>query len=675
MQNINRTIAVCGDGLVADAVDLALRELATIKRVTAGTLAASGSWDGLVVASDHRDQHPDRNPHSAAHQASQARLVPWMPVLLELDTAVVGPVARPDRPGCPVCFDLRRKNNPRENNPVAAETSNPQPAKLDQLAAGLIGTLAASEFTGAFTAEADRLHRLHRLPASAVLVRLADLTIERHRFLAEPMCPACGDLPDDTREDAVITLSSRPKQAPNRYRLWSPTDHSEEIVSTYVGSEAGLIHDITRIAESGLAVAEASVTLRVPGAKVPGGGRTWDYRTSEAVAVLEALERYGGSNPAGKRTVLRSAMADLNEPALDPRRLGEHEDDVYDKLPHLYRPFTEESVCNWVWGYSLTAGQPVLVPESSAYFWTLNHPDPVFLADTTNGCALGSCLEEAILYGILEVAERDAFLLTWHSQLPAPAIDLDSSQDREPAITAAAITASTGYDVTLFDITTEVGIPSVWAMATHPALPDGGLPPGTDELALFCAAGSHLTPERAALSALVELGPQLVDAINRYPARKADATASLTSPDVVRTIFDHAVAFGDPRAYSRLSFLTRPPTPTREPTSARPLAQVGGDRRWPAHADLRDDLTEMINRFRDENLEVIVVDQTGPEHRALGLHCVRVLIPGTLPLTYGHSRRRLRNLPRLLTLPNRLGHAEAARSLSDINQLPHPFAA
>jgi ribosomal protein S12 methylthiotransferase accessory factor len=663
MPKIDKTIAVCGSGLIADAAATALQDFATIKRVTAELLPASGAWDGLVVASDCWDL----GAHPAAHKACQARRVPWLPIHTEPGTAVIGPLTVPTRPGCPACLDLRRRHNsaatgvrPDGQDVNATTLAANRPAWLNRIAASLIGTLAATEFTAE---DADGL------PCSALFLRSGDLSIERHKFLPEPMCPECGGLADDTRQDARITLLPRPKQAPTRYRLWSPAEHSEEIISTYVGAEAGLIHDVALTDESGLAVAEASVTLRVPGVRVPGGGRTWDYRTSAAVAVLEALERYGGSNPGGKRTVVRAALADLKEPALDPRRLGAHEDDVYDQMPHLYRPFTEESVCNWVWGYSMTAGIPVLVPESCGYFWTLNHPDRAFLADTTNGCALGSCLEEAILYGILEVAERDAFLLTWHARVPGPAIDLEAADDREPAITAAAITQATGYRVSLFDITTEVGIPCVWAMATHPRLCDGGLQPGTDELALFCAAGSHLTPERAARSALVELGPQLADAIRRFPARKADAVGYLACPEEVRTIFDHAVAFGDPRAYERLGFLTGPP-PRRVP-----LAQAGGDRKWPGKADLRDDLLAMVARFRDENMEVIVVDQTGPEHRALGLHCVRVLIPGTLPLTYGHGRRRLRNLPRLLTLPHRLGHAEAPLSWADINQLPHPFAA
>lgn len=669
MRNISKTIAVCGDGLIADAVAAELNGVANVARLSRGMLSPPGAWDGLIVASDCCEV----STYDAARTVSQTRGIPWLPIhaeptrgephVSELGTAIIGPLTRSTRPGCPACFQLRRKHNdpidevPADQIPAKAEPS----ATLDRLAASLIATLAATELVA--------VEDTNTPMASVLLVRLDDLTIERHAFLPEPMCPVCGGLPDDTPEDAQITLAPRPKKAPAQYRLWSPTEHADDISSTYVGTEAGLIHQVVRSDEAGLAVAEASVTLRVPGVRVPGGGRSWDYRTSGAVAVLEALERYGGSNPTGKRTVVRAAMADLTEPVVDPRRLGTHENELYQQMPHLYRPFTEESVGNWVWGYSLTAERPVLVPESCAYFWTLNHPDPAFLADTTNGCALGSCLEEAIVYGILEVAERDAFLLTWHASIPAEAIDIEAADDREPAIAAAAITQTTGYRVSLFDITTEVGIPCVWAMATHPKLGDDGLPPGTDEIALFCAAGSHLTPERAALSALVELGPRLVDAINRFPARKADAETSLTCPDVVRTIFDHAVAFGDPRAYSRLDFLTR------SPAASRPLAEVGRTRNWPDSADLRDDLLEMISRFRAENLEVIVVNQTGPEHQALGLHCVRVLIPGTLPLTYGYRRRRLKDLPRLLALPNRLGHRERPLSFADVNQLPHPFAA
>jgi ribosomal protein S12 methylthiotransferase accessory factor len=676
---MRKTIVVRGRGLIADATAAALDGLVEVGRLATGAPGAPAgpgalagqdataaapdvlaSSDGLIVASDCWGLTSSDEVYKGCQEAG----VPWMPVHTELGTAVIGPVTYPGRPGCPSCFETRRKNNSpagaarSELHAANADTLAATPsAMLTPIAADLIGMLAAIELTR-YTAE----------EASVLIVRLDDLSIERHRFLPDPLCLTCGNRPDDDRETARISLSTRPKADPARYRLWSPTAHSTEIAAAYVDPEAGVINRIVRSDECGLAVAEAPITLPSAGARVPGGGRTWDYRTSDVVAVLEALERLGGCSPVGKRTVVRAAMEDLQDTALDPRTLGMHEDDLYEIAPKFYRPFTEEAVCNWVWGYSLTAAEPVLVPETCAYFWTLNRPDPAFFAENTNGCALGSCLEEAILYGILEVAERDAFLLTWHSQIPSAPIDLEASDFRDPAISAAAITQATGYDVTLFDVTTEFGIPSVWAMATHPGLRDSAMPDGTDEIALFCAAGSSLSPERAALSAVLELGPQLANAIKQFPARKADAATSLDDPSHVNTIFDHAVAFGDPRAYERLDFLTG------SAGNPIPLAGLGGQK-WPANTDLREDLLELVDRFRREGMDVIVVDETSPDHRAIGLHCVKVLIPGMLPLTYGHRRRRLRNLPRLLTLPQRLGHATTPLSVDDINQLPHPFAA
>jgi ribosomal protein S12 methylthiotransferase accessory factor len=52
-----------------------------------------------------------------------------------------------------------------------------------------------------------------------------------------------------------------------------------------------------------------------------------------------------------------------------------------------------------------------------------------------------------------------------------------------------------------------------------------------------------------------------------------------------------------------------------------------------------------------------------------------VLVPGSVSLTYGHHRRRLGNLPRPLTIPHRLGHTTGPLALSQLNLLPHPFAA
>lgn len=120
---------------------------------------------------------------------------------------------------------------------------------------------------------------------------------------------------------------------------------------------------------------------------------------------------------------------DLKDCALNPATVGLHAPEQYARPDFPFQAFDSDVAINWVWGYSLTQQRSILVPERLAYY-SLGFHDG-FVYETSNGCALGSSLVEAIFHGILEIVERDAFLLTWYAQLPLPAIDLTSSNDRE----------------------------------------------------------------------------------------------------------------------------------------------------------------------------------------------------------------------------------------------------
>jgi ribosomal protein S12 methylthiotransferase accessory factor len=130
--------------------------------------------------------------------------------------------------------------------------------------------------------------------------------------------------------------------------------------------------------------------------------------------------------------VVRASYKSIADDALDPRTCGVHPDESYELPGFPFAPFDEDREVSWVWGYSFGRGKPILVPERCAYYRILQEgrQERPFFYETSNGCALGSCAEEAILFGILEVAERDAFLLTWYGQMAVPRIDLDSAADR-----------------------------------------------------------------------------------------------------------------------------------------------------------------------------------------------------------------------------------------------------
>lgn len=78
-----------------------------------------------------------------------------------------------------------------------------------------------------------------------------------------------------------------------------------------------------------------------------------------------------------------------------------------------------------------------MVPQWLAYYSSPCRQG--FVYETSNGCALGGSLEEAVLYGMLEVVERDSFLLTWYAQLPLPRLDPRSAVDPDLELMADRI--------------------------------------------------------------------------------------------------------------------------------------------------------------------------------------------------------------------------------------------
>jgi ribosomal protein S12 methylthiotransferase accessory factor len=584
----------------------------------------------------------------------------WLPVRAELGRVVVGPARFLAQPGCPRCFELRR-GRARVDATHHAAVLREHTRELAACPSAWLTTLACDTVAVLVTDELDRIarHRTLRTRNAVLYVDLQDLTVTRHRFLPEPLCPDCGELPDDSPELAEIALCARPKPAPTVHRVRDVITELDDLTATYVGTEAGLVRELRRGLEAGTTIAAAALPLRGDDKVEVASGRTDDYRSSELVALLEALERWGGFQPGGKRTTVLARYDEVADHALDPRTLGTHSPEDYARPGYPFRPFDPTEARHWVWAYSFARREPVLVPATSAYYGKSPGGSPEqrpSAYETSNGCALGSCLEEAILYGLLEIAERDAFLLTWYGRIPAPRIDLRTAGDPAVALQAAVISAETGYELTVYDTTTETGIPTVWAMATT-------CDNAHSKPKALCAAGAHPDLERAVLGALRELGPILANLITTFPGNADRARDMLADPARVTTMADHSTLYGAHEAFERLGFLTTTP-------HIRDLAEVTPQFR---HDDLRDDLTQALHRYLDRGMDVLVVDQTGPEHRAGGFRCVKVLVPGTAPMTFGHIHRRTEHLPRLRYLPHLLGHRSAPLRPAELNPHPHPF--
>lgn len=641
-------LIVIGDGVLAELVSERLQEDYGIRRIEKIETATRGADLALLL---HDTYLPSL--HLRAEKHFQAVHIPWLRGFIAFGEAVVGPFVQPGQSGCSQCADVRRLMAGRDRKEMwklqhmlrDKEENHRDPwssrASLLQVAHLVV-------------AEVERIvaGRQAQLSEHIQHIDLQTFTSTRHFFLPNPLCPVCSRLPEDSEELARIRLKPNLKQSPDSYRTKSIEDLQHALVTDYLDSRTGFLNAKVRDLVS--VFADVSVNLPLFSHDEGTAGRSISYAASEITAIMEGLERYCGLMPRGKRTVVRDCYANLAPHALDPTTAGTHTDEQY-ALPNFpFQPFDPQREMNWVWGYSFQQERPILVPEKMAYYSMGFGEGIVF--ETSNGCALGGSLEEAIFYGILEVVERDAFLLTWYARLPLPRLDPATVNDRELLLLIDRLQTVTNYDLYLFDATMENGIPSVWTIAKNR---------GKEGLHLVCAAGAHPDPIRAVKSAIYETAAMLQTLTDKYEANRNKYLRMLDDSSRVKKMDDHAMLYSLPEAAERLSFLL---------DDSRPMVSFA--ERFPnrsKHLDLTDDLRDLLHVFDKLNLDVIVVDQTTPEVSRNDLSCVRVLIPGMLPMTFGHHLTRITGLDRVLQVPVTLGYAKEPLRVEELNPYPHPF--
>ncbi|MET9914131.1 TOMM precursor leader peptide-binding protein [Streptomyces sp. NPDC006476] len=580
----------------------------------------------------------------------------WLPVRVELGNVVVGPYVVPGRAGCARCAQSRRDRALGPESP-RSELVRRFGDRLADRTAPLLSAWACDPVADLVSAELAG--GPGRLTASAIMIlSLTTLAVDVHPFLADPCCPQCGGLPPD--QPPTLMQTPRPKLGRDTYRVRDLAADWDQLHKTYVNGHTGVIRQLD--VRTDYRYPMVSAPLHLPGGEQEAGfGRDLDYSACERTALAEALERLGGARPGGRATTVRAGYQNVASQAICPTELGLYPPERYAETDFPYCPFTPDMELNWVWGHSFARDAPVLVPEDYAYYRT-RHGNPLarpLAYEVSNGCALGGCLEEAALHGVVELAERDAFLLTWYARLPVPRVDLATVADLRIGMLAERIRQDSGHRVMAFATTPEHGIPTAWVMAVHSA-------PGVEPAAI-CAAGAHFDPEKALLNGLLELTANLGWNRAVYREELARIEAMVADPELVREMRDHALLYCHPAAFERFDFLLGddvglPVDEAFERATCRPR----GD-------DIRADLAEVVDRFTSRGQDVVVVDQTTDEHRAGGLACAKVIIPGLLPMTFGHRMRRTHGLPRLRELPTRLGYRSWPLDPVEVNPHPHPF--
>jgi ribosomal protein S12 methylthiotransferase accessory factor len=415
-------------------------------------------------------------------------------------------------------------------------------------------------------------------------------------------------------------------------------------------SPFGVVSDVGRLSSprglsrihlySGSAGARASPS-NAPPSSVGGSGKSFDApELARLIATAETAERYAKSDPVTDEADFRLAT-DLPGRVVDHSVFPRCSETEYSHPKCPIRPYDPTEPVRWVRGIDLTDGEPTWVPAVMACYGLKGpRPSERFSERISTGYSVHSDPAEAVVGGILEVAERDSIAVTWLQRLSLPRWEPQHSSEQLSYLTAW----SEKHHLTtyLFDATTDLGIPTIYAV-------QASLHDDHARHTVGCASDRDLL--RAAEKALR-------DTIMIRSAHHVDEPVP-SSRDDFTSLTDGARFMGRPEATDAFGFLLNPTAPGRPPREA-PLPQDPGEA-----------LGHLVEIFQRKRMAVIAVDRTTTDLAQAGLTAVSVVIPALQPMSTRPLTQFLAH-PRLYDAPKNMGYAVLAER--ELNQWPQPFA-
>jgi ribosomal protein S12 methylthiotransferase accessory factor len=375
-----------------------------------------------------------------------------------------------------------------------------------------------------------------------------------------------------------ITLSScRKAYREDTHRAVSPEETLARVSAKIPVAGITRVADITNLDRVGIPVFSSIRPTAQEGAVSVYNGKGATPAEARVSAVMEGIERYSAEIHDHRITLGTYPEMAGKGLAVDPRALT---------LPRGADP---DGRLPWVEAWDIVADEGVCVP-AHAVFHPLPRRCPPLFRTNTNGLASGNTLTEAVFHGLAEIVERDAWSLVEVTRRPGPRIT-----DPPPGLPAEVLRkfAEAKVEVTVRDITSDLGIPTCAAVADDALLRDPRL--------LTIGMGTHTSARIAFLRALTEVAQSRLTQI--HGAREDTTSADLRT----RMGYDRV------RRMNRYWF----EADSELPFSALPSAE---------NDDFLVDIGAIVSALGKAGMtRVLVADLTREE---IGVPVVRVIVPG-----------------------------------------------
>jgi ribosomal protein S12 methylthiotransferase accessory factor len=404
-----------------------------------------------------------------------------------------------------------------------------------------------------------------------------------------------------------------------------------------LGSRTGIVSELAVIAPSRHEpqVHVGTTTQADPGVlrgedpeEMDTGGKALDPDAALQGAIGETCERYAYYWP-DESAIEEATHAELADRArvVAFDYLTPHGQDRPDAETPL-EPFDRTTELRWTTGTDLLTGEEVYVP--AARVWYRRGPladTPVRFVMTSNGTGAGERMADALLAGIQEVVERDAFMTTWCTERTPPGVDLGAFPRLE-RITDELLPAA-HHSAHLFEFEGHTDFVTLGAAIVDER----------DRFPKFAiGGGAALDVETAAVDALTEAGqgwPYLKQLVmNRDPA-------DLGVDDVITNLDDNVMLYGKPDAFEHVSFLL----------DGEPMVPD------PPSIDASDELAAALELFERADCTPVAVDITPPDVDEVGIHVAKLVVPELVPFS----------------MPSMPPAHHPKLAGVDVNRDPHPY--
>ena len=364
-------------------------------------------------------------------------------------------------------------------------------------------------------------------------------------------------------------------------------------------------------------------------------------------ALGEAVERYCAAIYDPQEFPLCSYRS-AGSAAIHPDAFALYSDKQYSNPSFRFKRFDVDVPVRWTTMVDAHSSELAYVPAAMVYVpYYFSEEEPPICQPISTGLACHSSYERAVIGGICEVIERDAFTLAWLQGLSPAHVDLQSLSGECRNLIERFERA--GRNVAVLNITRETGVPTILSVQYT----------GNREVpAIVVAAATAPRAMDAVRNSIEELA-----LTSHYMQTLHDVGGPLgPSVDSINVINqDDHLRFWCSHEHRHLAgFLFGNSDIIR-------VDDVGG-------LDETDDsrvLSALVQRVRAIGYQVLTADLTTDDLVDLDLYVARVLIPGFHPLCIGHEFRALGG-HRIHQLPFWAQENDNDRRIV-MNEAPHPY--